>query len=94
MGKKSNEKLMEEKIKNLNQVPYSEEAELAVLGSMLSSKEAVSKSIQWLTSDFFYKESHSKIFSVMICLFVVVEYIYETHGGCVRSIKFCHISSV
>ena len=69
MGKKSNGKLMEEKIKNLNQVPYSEEAELAVLGSMLSSKEAVSKSIQWLTSDFFYKESHSKIFSVMIDLF-------------------------
>ena len=69
MGKKSNGKLMEEKIKNLNQVPYSEEAELAVLGSMLSSKEAVSKSIQWLTSDFFYKDSHSKIFSVMIDLF-------------------------
>ena len=69
MGKKSDGKLMEEKIKNLNQVPYSEEAELAVLGSMLSSKEAVSKSIQWLTSDFFYKESHSKIFSVMIDLF-------------------------
>ena len=63
MGKKSNGKLMEEKIKNLNQVPYSEEAELAVLGSMLSSKEAVSKSIQWLTS-IFYKESHSKIFQL------------------------------
>ncbi len=60
---------MEEKIKNLNQVPFSEEAELAVLGSMLSSKEAVSKSIQWLNSDFFYKDSHSKIFSVMVNLF-------------------------
>ena len=54
---------------NLNQTPYSEEAELAVLGSMLASKEAVSKSIQWLTSDYFYKEAHSKIFSVMIDLF-------------------------
>ena len=32
---------------------------------MLSSKEAVSKSIQWLTSDYFYKDSHSKIFSAM-----------------------------
>ena len=60
---------MEEKIKNLNQVPFSEEAELAVLGSMLSSKEAVSKSIQWLNSEFFYKDSHSKIFSVMVNLF-------------------------
>ena len=69
MDKKSHGKLMEKKSSSLNQVPYSEEAELAVLGSMLSSKEAVSKSIQWLTSDFFYKESHSKIFSVMIDLF-------------------------
>ena len=60
---------MEEKIKNLNQVPFSEEAELAVLGSMLSSKEAVSKSIQWLNSAFFYIDAHSKIFSVMISLF-------------------------
>ena len=60
---------MEEKIKNLNQVPFSEDAELAVLGSMLSSKEAVSKSIQWLNSEFFYKDAHSKIFSVMVGLF-------------------------
>ena len=67
--KKSNGILMEEKIKNLNQVPFSEEAELAVLGSMLSSKEAVSKSIQWLNSAFFYIDAHSKIFSAMISLF-------------------------
>ena len=60
---------MKEKIKNLNQLPFSEEAELAVLGSMLSSKEAVSKSIQWLTSDYFYKDSHGKIFSAMTDLF-------------------------
>ena len=64
MGKKSNGKLMEEKIRNLNQVPYSEEAELAVLGSMLSSKEAVSKSIQWLTSDFFIKSLIAKFFQL------------------------------
>ena len=36
---------------------------------MLSSKEAVSKSIQWLNSEFFYKDAHSKIFSAMIGLF-------------------------
>ena len=36
--------------KILNVQPHSEEAELAVLGSMLSSKEAVSKSIQWIKS--------------------------------------------
>ena len=60
---------MNEKNKSLNQLPYSEEAELAVLGSMLSSKEAVSKSIQWLTIDYFYKESHGKIFGIMVELF-------------------------
>jgi len=53
----------------LNVQPHSEEAELAVLGSMLSSKEAVSKSIQWLTSDVFYKDAHGKIFSAMELLF-------------------------
>ena len=53
----------------LNVQPHSEEAELAVLGSMLSSKEAVSKSIQWLTPDVFYKAAHGKIFSAMELLF-------------------------
>ena len=53
----------------LNVQPHSEEAELAVLGSMLSSKDAVSKSIQWLTSDVFYKDAHGKIFSAMELLF-------------------------
>ena len=53
----------------LNVQPHSEEAELAVLGSMLSSKEAVSKSIQWLTPDVFYKDAHGKIYSAMELLF-------------------------
>ena len=68
---------MQEKIKDLNQVPFSEDAELAVIGSMLSSKEAVSKSIQWLNSEFFYKDAHSKIFSVMIGLFATVFFINQ-----------------
>ena len=54
---------------SLNVPPHSEEAELAVLGSMLSSKEAVSKAIQHLKEDYFYKIAHSKIFSVMVVLF-------------------------
>ena len=53
----------------LNVQPHSEEAELAVLGSMLSSKDAVSKSIQWLTPDVFYKDAHGKIFAAMELLF-------------------------
>ena len=58
-----------EKKDNLNVQPHSDEAELAVLGSMLSSKEAVSKAIQHLKSEYFYKNSHSQIFSVMLVLF-------------------------
>tara|TARA_B100000003_G_scaffold194782_1_gene196312 strand:+ start:2814 stop:4163 length:1350 start_codon:yes stop_codon:yes gene_type:complete len=53
----------------LNVQPHSDEAEIAVLGSMLASKEAVSKTIQWLTPEHFYKNSNSKIFSTMIYLF-------------------------
>ena len=51
--------------RNLNLQPQSIEAELAVLGAMLSSKDAISKALQWLRSHHFYKESHSKIFLVM-----------------------------
>ena len=60
---------MVDKNQLLNVQPHSEEAELAVLGSMLSSKDAVSKSIQWLTPDVFYKDAHGKIFSAMELLF-------------------------
>jgi replicative DNA helicase len=60
---------MNDKKQLLSVPPHSEEAELAVLGSMLTSKEAVSKAIQHLKEDYFYKISHSKIFSVMVNLF-------------------------
>ena len=60
---------MAEDKKPLNVQPHSNEAELAVLGSMLSSKEAVSKSIQWLKPEHFYKNTHNKIFSAMRILF-------------------------
>ena len=53
----------------LNVQPHSDESELAVLGSMLSSKDAVSKTIQWLTPDHFYKNANGKIYSAMIHLF-------------------------
>ena len=53
----------------LNVQPHSEDAEQAVLGSMLSSKEAVSKALQWLTPIHFYKDAHGKILSTMIYLF-------------------------
>lgn len=53
----------------LNVQPHSMEAEQAVLGSMLTSREAVSKVIQWLEYDHFYKEDHIQIFRCMIELF-------------------------
>ena len=52
----------------LNVQPHSEDAEQAVLGSMLSSKEAVSRTLQWLTPSHFYKDAHGKILSTMIYL--------------------------
>ena len=57
---------------NLNELivqPQALEAEQAVLGSMLTTKEAVSKSMQWLTADHFYKTSHERIFACMVNLF-------------------------
>ena len=57
---------------NLNQLlaqPQALEAEQAVLGSMLTTKEAVSKSMQWLTADHFYKTAHERIYACMIDLF-------------------------
>ena len=55
--------------RNLNLQPQSIEAELAVLGAMLSSKDAISKALLWFRSHHFYKDSHSKIFLVMSDLF-------------------------
>ncbi len=53
----------------LNVQPHSMEAEQAVLGSMLTSREAVSKVLQWLEYDHFYKEDHIQIFRCMVELF-------------------------
>ncbi len=57
------------KTRSLNIQPQALEAEQAVLGSMLSSKEAVARVLQWLNVDHFYKDAHGKIFSVMTKLF-------------------------
>ena len=46
-------------------IPQDIDAEQAVLGSMFMSKTALQKAVESLSSDVFYLESHSKIFSVM-----------------------------
>lgn len=54
---------------NLTAQPQALEAEQAVLGSMLTTKEAVSKAMQWVSADQFYKDAHVRIFSCMSDLF-------------------------
>ena len=46
-------------------MPHNIEAEQSVIGSMFLSKTALEKSLENLTSDMFYLESHSKIFEVI-----------------------------
>ena len=58
-----------EQDQQLNVQPQSIEAEQAVLGAMLASKEAISKALQWVRSHHFYKEAHGKIYLVMTDLF-------------------------
>ena len=58
--------MAQEKNKILNVQPHSDEAEQAVLGSMLSDKSAVNRAFEKkLASEHFYKSAHSLIFSAM-----------------------------
>lgn len=58
-----------DKLNELTAQPQALEAELAVLGSMLLTKEAVSMSMQWLTANNFYKAANERIFACMVELF-------------------------
>ena len=49
--------MADKKNNDINLQPQAIEAEEAVLGSMLTTKEAVSKGMQWLTANQFYKKS-------------------------------------
>ena len=61
----------QDKNKVLNVQPHSDEAEQAVLGSMLSSAKAVDKAFEKkLKSGHFYKNAHLLIFSA-ICFSVL-----------------------
>ena len=50
-------------------LPYSEEAEQSVIGSMLMSREAVLAASEMLTSDDFYQRQYGVIFDAMVELF-------------------------
>ncbi|MDP8216359.1 MAG: replicative DNA helicase [Candidatus Kaelpia imicola] len=49
--------------------PQNIEAEIAVLGSMLLSQDAISQSVELLDKLFFYKDSHQKIFQTIVELY-------------------------
>ena len=49
--------------------PQNIEAEMAVLGSMMLEDKAVSIAIELLDRDYFYKDSHRKIFEAICNLY-------------------------
>ena len=49
--------------------PQNNEAEIAVLGSMLLDKDAINHAIELLDKSFFYKDAHSKIYSAILGLY-------------------------
>ncbi len=49
--------------------PHSLEAEMAVLGSMMLDTAAVAKAIEIIQSDYFYRDSHKRIYEAMLGLF-------------------------
>ncbi|MFA4989353.1 MAG: replicative DNA helicase [Candidatus Omnitrophota bacterium] len=51
--------------------PQNLDAEMAVLGSMLLDEEAIATAVETLDKNFFYKDSHQKIFQVISDLYAV-----------------------
>lgn len=49
--------------------PQNNEAEVAVLGSMLLDKDAIASAIELLSESSFYKEAHKKIYSAIVKLY-------------------------
>lgn len=54
--------------KNRNDLPYNQDAERVVLGSMLLSKDALYKVLSALTEDDFYVGKHQLIFRSIVSL--------------------------
>jgi replicative DNA helicase len=49
--------------------PQNVDAEMAVLGSMLIDEDAISAATEILTAEYFYKESHRKVFEAIVTLY-------------------------
>ena len=52
-----------------NKMPYSLEAEQAILGSMIVNQDALTKAIEQLHTEDFYLEQHKEIFGALVRLF-------------------------
>ena len=49
---------------NIDKIPpQNNDAEMAVLGSMLLDREVIGQAIEILNASYFYKEAHKKIFA-------------------------------
>ncbi len=51
------------------QVPYSQEAEVSVLGGMLIDREAIGVAVEMLDRQCFYLDAHRKLFSAIVALY-------------------------
>ena len=51
------------------QVPYSQEAEISVLGGMLIDREAIGVAVETLEQQCFYLDAHRKLFSAIVALY-------------------------
>ena len=61
--------ILERDLKKERIPPQNIDAEVAVLGSMLIEEEAIPVAIENLTPEYFYKDTHKKIFQALINLF-------------------------
>ncbi len=67
-NKTTKELLLFDPIK-MRPMPYSNEAEMAVLGSMMLEKGAISRAIEIIQKESFYREQHQKLFEVIVNMF-------------------------
>ena len=51
------------------QLPFSMEAEQSVLGAILIEPECISKVLELLTPESFYRPQHQQLFSIMLGMF-------------------------
>lgn len=54
---------------NIDQLPFSMEAEQSVLGAILVEPECIAKVLELLTPESFYRPQHRQLFSIMLAMF-------------------------